>query len=64
MMLRYIAKETYYGHVAHAGGTPEITHVSYDGDQEALERFLRYEDQPDEKQPGYFVRELMGVELL
>ena len=62
-MIRYLAKETYYGHVAHAGGTPEVTYVTYSGDAEALERFLRYEDQPDEKRPDYFVRELLGVEL-
>jgi len=63
-MLRFIGKEVYVGHVFHANGQPETRMVSFDGDQEALERFLRYEDQPGQKQPDYFVRELVGVELL
>lgn len=63
-MLRFIVKEVYVGHVVHAGGQPESRIVSFDGDQEGLERFLRYEDQPGEKRPEYVTRELVGVELL
>ena len=63
-MIRFIVKEVYVGHVVHAGGQPETRLVSFDGDQEALERFLRYEDNPRGKQPNYLVRELLGVELL
>lgn len=63
-MIRFVVKEVYVGHVVHAGGQPETRVVSFDGDQEALERFLRYEDQPGARQPDYCVRELVGVELL
>jgi hypothetical protein len=63
-MLRFIVKEVYVGHVVHAGGQPETRVVSFDGDQEALESFLRYKDQPKAKQPDYLVRELLGVEIL
>ena len=63
-MIRFIAKEVYVGHVVHAGGQPDTRLVSFDGDPEALEVFLRYEDKPGQKQPDYLVRELLGVELL
>ena len=63
-MIRFIVKEVYIGYVVHAGGQPETRLVSFDGDQEALERFLRYKDQSGEDQPENFTRELLGVELL
>ena len=63
-MIRFIGKEVYVGHVVFAGGQAETRIVSFDGDQEGLERFLRYEDQPGNKRPDYLTRELVGVELL
>ena len=72
-MIRFVVKEVYVGHVVHAQGQPETRLVTFDGDQEALERFLRYEEQPQRgtltpctigKQPAFLTRELIGVELL
>ena len=63
-MIRFIVKEVYVGAVVHAGGQPETRIVSFDGDQDALERFLRYEDQPNKKRPDYVSREIVGIELL
>jgi len=62
-MIRFIVKEVYVGHVLYANGQPETKIVSFDGDQEGLERFLRYKDCKGEKQPEFTVRELIGVEF-
>ena len=63
-MIRFITRETYLGHVIHAGGNPEIRLLSFDGSIEKLECFLRYEDHPGEKRNAEYLRELIGIELL
>jgi len=63
-MIRFVVKECYTGHVIHAGGITETRIVTFDGDQEGLERFLRFEDQPEGERSDYLVRDLVGVELL
>jgi len=40
-MLRFIVRETDVAYVVYAGGRPQTRLVSFDGDHEALERFLR-----------------------
>lgn len=64
-MLRFIAKEVDVSAVVHAGGQPDTRIVSFDGNQEGLELFLRYDDvDPDSRFKQYISRELVGVELL
>ena len=64
MMIRFIVKEVYVGHVVHAQGQPETDITSFDGDIIALEKYLRYEDQPNKNKLDYVTRELIGIELL
>ena len=63
-MIRFVVKEVYVGYVVYANGQPETKVVTFDGDQENLERFLRYKDCKDGKQPEYTVRELIGIEFI
>lgn len=63
-MLRFVVKEVYVGHVVHAQGQPETRLVSFDGNLEELERFLRFKDGLNEREKVYTTRQLVGVELL
>jgi hypothetical protein len=63
-MLRFVVKEVYVGHVVHAQGQPETRLVSFDGNLEELERFLRFKDGLNGGEIAYTTRQLVGVELL
>lgn len=61
-MIRFIGKEVDIAPVVHAGGQPQVTHRSFDGDIAALERWLWYTDLTGDHK--YTSRELVGIELL
>lgn len=63
-MLRFIVRESYYGHVVHAGGYPEFKTSTIDNDIKKLESFLLFGDVGGKDKWPDYVRELIGVEIL